>query len=321
MGIRVLGTGGYIPPRILDNEFFTTIVDTSCEWIEKRTGILQRHVMPDDMNSLDMAKMAAERALENAGVDAKDLKAVICATLTQDELTPSLSCSLLTEIGAQCMAFDVNAACSGFLYLLKIADALCEKEEGPMLLLGVEALSKIINYEDRATCVLFGDAAGGMVVQRGNELQHIEVHAYGDPDRVLRVGGINQGKRITGTAQPSLTTMKGQEVFKFATREMEKVMTSALESTGLSSEDISLVIPHQANLRIIKYAAQRMKIPYEKFYVNIQHTGNTSAASIPYALYEADQKGLIHRGDHVMLVGFGGGLTSGCAVFTWQKDK
>ena len=306
--MKLLGTGSYLPKTIYDNAYMESIVDTSDQWIVERTGIRERHILKNERSS-HMAAMAGRRAMEAAGITAGELCAVICATFTPDELVPCMACCVAEELEAVCPAFDVNAACTGFIYAMKAAGAFLEDGKYA-LVIGAETLSKVVDYTDRSTCVLFGDGAGATVLSAGEGVEYVSVNAYGDPDRLLQVGNID----YTNPDISKYVSMHGQEVFKFATREFDKLAGKALLATGLSTEDIDVVIPHQANLRIIEYAERKLKMPREKFFVNIEKTGNTSAASIAIALDEAVRTGRFPKGGRAMLLGFGGGLTSGVAL-------
>lgn len=295
MSFSIIGTGSYLPKTVYDNEYFTKIVDTSEEWIVSRTGIETRHIAKGETN-LEMAYEAAKAALIDAGVEAKDLGAVICATIASDHVTPCLACELIYQLGVECPAFDINAACSGFLYALKTAQAFLE--EKPILIVACDKLSRIVDYTDRASCILFGDSAAAAVIRPGNGLKYLEVRAYGDPEKVLHIPGVNHDLDDGPEHQPvppSLLTMNGQAVFKFATREIPSVLNSALEKSGISREQLKWIIPHQANTRIIDAAARRLKIPSEKFYVNIQRVGNSSSGSIPLALDELHRAGELKK--------------------------
>lgn len=310
--MKVLGTGSFLPKTVYDNEYMESIVETSDEWIRTRTGIEERHILQQG-RSTDMAISAGKAALESAGLAAKDLGAIICATITPDNYVPSMACEVLTGLGAACPALDVNAACTGFLYGMKIATAFGESGK-PVLVIGAETLSKITDYTDRSTCILFGDAAGAAVLGPGEGISYIEVNALGDPEGLLVVPGIDKSVGV----RSHYISMQGQEVFKFATRQFATLTRRALEATGLEKEDLALVIPHQANIRIIEYAMKKLGLPREKFMINIEGVGNTSSASIPVALDQANRMGRIKQGDKVLLLGFGGGLTSGVAVVEWQ---
>lgn len=310
--MNILGTGSYLPTKIYDNRYMETIVDTSDEWIVTRTGIKERHI--EEGSSVHMAIEAGSRALEDAGVSPKDLGAVICATITPDNSVPCTACQVIYELGIACPAFDVSAACTGFLYAMKTAEAFVS-ENRPVLVIGMDALSKITDYTDRSTCILFGDAAGAAVFGVGDSIEYIGLHAYGDPKGALLVPAYDN----VHPDRERYIYMDGPEVFKFATKELSRAAKEAMDVLGLTADDIDFVIPHQANLRIIDAAARRLKMPMEKFFVNVDRVGNTSAASIPVAMDQAVRQGKVKKGDRVMLAGFGGGLSSGVAVIQWNK--
>jgi len=314
MNLNIIGTGSYLPETIYDNEYFTTIVETSEEWITTRTGIQQRHIAKEE-TSISMATKAARAALKDAGILPGQLKGIICATMISDNLTPNMASEVLTNLGACCQAFDLNAACSGFLYSLKVAEAFVE--EGPVLIVACDKLSRIIDYTDRSTCVLFGDSAGAVVVSSGDSVKYIELNAYGDEKKVLYIPGINNN--MLSKIEPSFLMMEGSEVFKFATMEIAEIAQRAIDRTGIDKDRIKWVVPHQANSRIIDSAAKRLKMDRGKFYTNLERVGNTSAGSIPVALDELAKMPGLEKGDLVMLVGFGGGLSSGVVILEWKK--
>lgn len=312
--MRILSTGSYLPETIFTNEYMEKLVDTSDEWIVSHSGIRERRILKDG-RSVEMAEAAARNALKMAGISAKDLGAVICATVTPDNIVPSMACELISRLGIVCPAFDINAACTGFLYALKVAEVFVS-EEKPVLVLGVETLSKVTDYKDRSTCILFGDGAGAAIVGAGEGIMHMELNAYGDPDECLTIAGVGK-ENISRT---HYIRMRGQEVFKFATREISKLAERSLDATGLLASDIDWIIPHQANIRIIDSAIRRMKISKERFIINIEGVGNTSAASIPLALDQANREGKFKDGDIILILGFGGGLTSGVAMIKWKES-
>ena len=317
MSIKILGTGSYLPEKIMTNFDFEKIVETSDEWITKRTGIKRRHYS-DGMTNADMCVKAAQEALDDAGITVSDLGGIICASVTNEMQVPSVACQVQREMGATCLAFDVNAACSGFMFAMKTAAGFImqDPQKKPILLLGSETLSRLMNFEDRTTCILFGDGAGAAVVGEGDNLKFIELYSIPDTDHSLEIKGINWNIR-EGESKFSYVEMDGREIYKFATREVPRVAQEALNATGLEADDVDWVISHQANVRIIETAAKRLGIPMEKFYVNIDDVGNTSAASIPIVMDQMNKKGLLKRGDKVLIAGFGGGLTSACALFEW----
>ena len=302
MGTKILGTGVYLPKGVLTNRDLERLVDTSDEWIRTRTGISERRIAKEE-SVLYMATVASLEALKNAGLVAKDLDLLVVATLTPEKRFPSTACLLQAELDLKKgYGFDVSAACSGFLYALEIVDGLIlSGKVKKALIVGVEKLSEIVDWTDRSTCVLFGDGAGAVVVE-----------ASDGPSGVLASRLHSDGGQwdILYAEKNGYIKMKGRELFKIAIRSMEEACRSVIEEAGVSPEDISLVVPHQANVRIIKALAEKLGIPYDRVFVNIEKYGNTSAASIPIALHEAINGGRLRRGDLILLTPMGGGLTS-----------
>ncbi|UOQ92826.1 ketoacyl-ACP synthase III [Halobacillus shinanisalinarum] len=313
MNAGIIGTGHYVPEKVLTNQDLEKIVETSDEWIRTRTGIEERRIASDDMDTSDMAFHAAESALENAGVKAEELDMIVVATVTPDQPFPSVSNMLQNRLGAKHAAsMDVGAACSGFMYGLITAKQFIENGAYKnILVVGVEKLSKITNWEDRNTCVLFGDAAGATVVgpvSEGKGILSFELGSDGS-------GGphLYQGK------EDDFLYMNGREVFKFAVRQMPESSVNVIKKIGLSEQDVDYLIPHQANIRIMEAARQRLGVPEEKMATSVKRYGNTSSASIPLALSEEVKAGKIKENDLVVLVGFGGGLTWGAVALRWGK--
>lgn len=323
----ILGTGIYAPRRILTNEELAKTVDTSDEWIVTRSGIRERRIAGDDESTSMMGEAAARRALEDAGVGAAEIDLVVVATVTPDTPMPAAACLIQHKLGVPTNAacFDLNAACSGFIYALDTACAmLASGRYKKALVIGVEKLSSIVDWKDRTTCVLFGDGAGAVVVglsdipDRG--LLGTRLGAYGESADLLNIPGGGSNVPATAgsiTAGSHFIKMKGKEVFKIAVRGMEEAARDILEQHALTADQISLVIPHQANLRIIEAIAQYLELPMDRFFVNVDRYGNTSAASIPIALDEARRAGRIKPGDLTLLVAFGAGLTYGSALIRW----
>ncbi|MBN1355448.1 ketoacyl-ACP synthase III [bacterium] len=318
-----LGIGSALPERVLDNHYFETIVETSDEWIRERSGIVERRFAhPDELNS-DLASRAGLKALEDAGIEASELDIVIVATCTQDRQIPANAMAVQEKMGAvNAAAFDVNAACTGFIYGVSIADAMIRCGQARyILVLGSELLSRCINMKDRTTCVLFGDGAGGVVMGPSDGYRGVISH-YIRSDGSLRElitipGGGTEHPATHETIDTDLhyVHMKGNEVYKHAVTRLFESAVKALELSGLTAGDIDMVIPHQANTRILQSVAKRLKIDYDsRFYINLDHIGNTSSASIPIALDEARNLGRITPGTTVLFVAFGGGLTWGGAV-------
>jgi 3-oxoacyl-[acyl-carrier-protein] synthase-3 len=300
MGVSIKSIGIYVPSHVVTNEDLEKNIDTSDEWITTRTGIKRRHIAKDE-SIYDMAVKAGKMALEKAGLEEVDL--IIVATLSPEMLFPAVACVVQQHIKSR-FAFDISAACSGFLYGLDIAKSYIESSNvNSILLIGVEKLSSIVDWTDRSTCVLFGDGAGAAVITKGE----------GD---ILSSVMFSDGKYkdLLYAEKCGFLKMNGKEVFKYAVRNMEAACRIAIEKAGVSIDEISLVIPHQANIRIINSLAQKLGVPSSKVYVNIQEYANTSAASIPIAMYEAFEKGILKRKDKILLTAMGGGLTWGASV-------
>lgn len=315
MRSAMLGTGACLPDVILTNHDLAKIVDTSDQWIRERTGIEERHIARDQSLS-ELSTRAAQQALRNAGIEAEKLSLIICATFTPDFAVPSLSCTLAARLGVNCIAFDINAACSGFVYALAIADSM--RAQGQYaLVIGAETLSRVTDWTDRSTCVLFGDGAGAAILGDldGSGILGTKLSTWPDEMNCLGVGGLN--RQENGKLVPSYISMDGQETFKFATRTLPAHINETLQSCGLTADDVKWIVPHQANLRIVQLAASRLNVPLERFYMNITRVGNTSSASIPLALHELNEKNELERGDVVVLAAFGGGLTAGTVVLRW----
>jgi len=323
----ILGTGSYTPARVLNNEELSKMVDTTDEWIRTRTGIVERRIAADDQASSDLAVNAAKAALENAGVDPQDIDLLIIATVTPDHPFPATSCIVQHKLGlpSTTACFDLNAACSGFIYALDTAAAMISSgRRRRALVIGVEKLSSLVDWTDRNTCVLFGDGAGAVVLGssdlRDVGLLGAKLGAYGEGHQLLCIPSGGSRAPLTPealAAHDNCIHMKGKEVFKLAVRAMEDACRDILEQHRLSADQIALVIPHQANLRIIEAISHYLQLPMERFYVNVDRFGNTSAASIPIALDEARRAGRIRRGDRILLVAFGAGLTYGSALIRW----
>lgn len=324
--VCIAGTGSYVPEKVLTNADLEKIVDTSDEWIFSRTGIRERHIAADDEFTSHMAAKAGARALEQAGLTGGELDLIIVATITPDTLTPATACYVQEILGAHtAVAFDISAACSGFLYAMKIAKRLISDGAfSNALIIGAEKLSSFINWEDRTTCVLFGDGAGAAVLRRAQPdegaILATEMGTDGRLTHLLNIPGGGSACPITKeNADQRLATlaMLGKEVFKHAVTRMKESAELVIARAGLKPEDISLVVPHQANLRIIDAIAERLSVPTERVFVNLQKYGNTSAAAVAIALDEANRSGAIQRGQNVVLVVFGAGLTWAAAAVRW----
>ena len=318
--MRIIGTGSYLPKDVLSNDDLSKLVDTNDEWISSRTGIKNRHLTRDE-NTSDLAKKAAQIALKKAGVLAQDIDLIIVATSTPDTFIPGVAHQVLKQLGIQkAMAFDVNSACTGFIYALDIAASLMQARAFKYaLVIGAEVMSKLIDWTDRNTCVLFGDGAGAVVIEHsGKSLLYASCTTIPDEADTLISGGLAVNNPFCCEAQQSVTLkMKGQDVFKFAVSSVYESINEALSETGLSIAEVDYVILHQANQRILDYVAKKLKIANEKLYSNLAHTGNTSAGSIPIAIDEMQREGLLKSGMKIVLTGFGAGLTYGTIILEW----
>ena len=315
---RIVGTGSYLPPRIVSNdEFAKRGLETSDEWIRERTGIRQRHIAEESQASSDLALEASRRALEAAGVPAADLDLIIVATSTPDYIFPSTACLLQAKLGSKNgAAFDVQAVCSGFVYALATADSFIRnKIFKKALVVGAEVFSRILDWNDRGTCVLFGDGAGAVVLVAGDKpgVHASVLRADGSQAGILSVPGNVSGGKVIGS--PYLQ-MQGSAVFKIAVRVLDEVARETLEAAKMTIEDVDWLIPHQANVRILEATAKKLGLAREKLVVTVDHHGNTSAASVPLALDEYVRLGKIKEGHRVMLQGVGGGFTWGASLVT-----
>jgi len=318
MHARIVGTGGYLPEKVLTNHDLARMVDTSDEWIVTRTGIRQRHIAAADQKASDLALEASRRALSAAGIAAEQLSLIVVATTTPDMIFPSTACILQAKLGVHgCAAFDVQAVCSGFTYALATADAFIRAGQCRYaLVVGTEVYSRILDWTDRATCVLFGDGAGAVVVAASERpgILGSKLHADGSYTKILSVPGQVSGGTVQGKA---FVTMEGNAVFKFAVRVLEEVVEETLAAYGVKHSAIDWLIPHQANLRIIEATARKVGLPMHKVVVTVDRHANTSAASIPLALDEAVRDGRIASGQHVLLEAVGGGFTWGAVLMKW----
>jgi 3-oxoacyl-[acyl-carrier-protein] synthase-3 len=326
----IRGTGSYYPERVLTNQDFERMVDTSDEWIRTRTGIRERHIADPQEASSDLAFKAAGRALKSAGWTPADLDLIIVATVTPDYPFPSCACTLQAKLGAsQAAAFDIGAACTGFIYGLFLSKSLILSQQARrILLVGVETLSRITDYTDRSTCVLFGDAAGAVAIEADPEpdrgLLSVVIGSDGDQGELLYMpGGGSRHPASHESVDQKLHYMKmaGNEVFKIAVRGMESIARRAVEAAHLDVGDLDFLIPHQANIRIIDATAKRLEIPPERVVVTIERFGNTSASSIPLALDEEVRGGRVEKGNVIAMVAFGGGLTWGASVMRWEAER
>ncbi|NPA95850.1 MAG: ketoacyl-ACP synthase III [Thermodesulfobacteria bacterium] len=322
---KIIGTGSFVPEKVLTNKDLEKIIDTSDEWITTRTGIKERHIAQEGENNSDLAIEASRRALEMANVDAGELDLIIVGTLTPDMPMPSVACLVQRALGAKkAGAMDVSATCSGFLYSLSIADKFVRCSPNmKVLVIGSEVLSRRTNWQDRTTCVLFADGAGAAVVTGSDDDSGIvstHLHADGSVWELLTIRGL-------GTAYPvdenllkkgwQYIEMKGRDVFKHAVKALESVAFEALNASGWDMDELDMLIAHQANIRILEHLRERLGLPKDKVFINIHKYGNTSAASIPIALDEANRQGKLKKGDKILLISFGGGFTWAGVTIEW----
>ena len=324
-GSTIVGLGRYVPERILSNAELARTVETSDEWIQSHTGVQERRIAAPGEASSDLAYEAAREALQAAGITARDLDFIVVGTTTPDMIFPSVACLLQKRLAARAVGcLDVSAACSSFVYGLSVAHgAIVSGQARTVLVVGAETMSRITNWRDRATCVLFGDSAGAAVLRAakpGWGFLSFSLGGDGEGEHNLYVaagGSRRPASRETVERGEHFISMVGPEVYKFAVRAIPKAAEEALRLAGLGAADVEFVIPHQANVRIIESAARRLGVPLSKFFINVQRYGNTSAASVPVALYEAVQSGRVRDGDLGVLVAFGGGYTWGACALRW----
>lgn len=313
---KVKCTGYYVPEKIVTNDMLSKYVDTSDEWIRSRSGIEKRHFSEGE-NTSDIAAKAAMNILENGNINPADVELIIVATVSPDYTTPSTACLVQSKIGAvNAVAFDLSAACSGFIFGVSTADKFiktgCYKNA---LIIGAEVLSKHLNFEDRSTCVLFGDGSGGVFLERAEEGGILAEEIGSDGSRGMSLTCAEKKASHLFNNEPKeqdrFLHMDGRAIFDFATRQTPKCILKLIQKSGITADELKYVIPHQANARIVEIISRKTKIPLEKFYMNIAEYSNTSAATIPIALHEMMQKGLLQKGDYILMAGFGGGLTWG----------
>lgn len=317
MSFRIIGTGSALPACRITNDDLSRLVDTNDEWITTRTGIRERPILTTE-SVTEIAVAAARNALENSGISPADLDYIICPTLGGDYMTPSLACVVQMELQANCPAVDVNGACSGFLYALDVADGVFARRKARyVLVLAAERLSRILDWSDRSTCVLFGDAAAAVVLEAGDALHYLEVTARGNLCLASPFAPGSCPYTEPDTRKPGLL-MKNREVYTFAVSTICSSLKKAAEETGIPMEETDYFFLHQANLRIIETARKKLGLPEEKFPVNIQKYGNTSSASIPLLLDEWNRAGKLKKGQHLVLCAFGAGLTTGLAALDWD---
>lgn len=320
MTIKVAGTGSHLPKLVVTNDDLAKIMDTSDEWIQSRTGIKERHLATEETTAF-MAAEASRKALADAGMNADEIDLIIVGTITGDHITPSTACEVQAMLGADnAVAFDVNAACSGFMYALNTAYAYIS---GGMyenaLVIGVETLSKIMNWEDRSTCVLFGDGAGAVVVKKQEEgLYAFDQGSDGKKGVVLACKNRPANNPyVKNPFEPDYVHMDGQEVYKFAVSTVPASIKKVLDKANVQVEDVDLFVLHQANIRILQSVSKRLKVSEDKFPISLDHCGNISAASVPILLDEVNRKGMLKPGDKIVMSGFGAGLTWGTVLLEW----
>ena len=315
---RITGTGSYLPEKVLTNFDLEKIVDTTDQWIRERTGIEERHIALDGQTTVDLAERASRSAIEAAGIKPQDIDLIIVATTTPDRIFPSTACLLQSRLDIHgCAAFDVQAVCTGFIYALGVAEKFIKTGSAQRaLVVGAETFSRLLNWDDRGTCVLFGDGAGAVVVQADAEtgVLSTHLHADGDYESLLRVPyGPSQGYEAMDELN-SKVEMRGNEVFKMAVNTLGRIVDETLETNNLQKSDIDWLVPHQANIRIINATARKLKMSLDNVVITVQHHGNTSAASVPLALDTAVRDGRIKKGELLLLEAFGGGFTWGSAL-------
>ncbi|MBE7013465.1 MAG: ketoacyl-ACP synthase III [Ruminococcaceae bacterium] len=316
MSIRILGTGSYVPEKIVTNDDLAKLVDTSDEWIMQRVGVKERHVSEGE-TAADMAAKAAERAIESAGLKGEDIDLIIAASISGETLSPTVAGMVQKKIGATCPAFDVNSACSGFLFALDTAVSYMMRGYKNILVIGAERLSKLVDWTDRSTCVIFGDGAGAFVIAPGDGYLSSKLYTSGD-NSVIEIPSFGGSSPFyKADLKHPYIFMDGQETFKFAVNKIVEDIKEVTAAANLTLDDIDYVVTHQANIRIMEFASKRLKVPKEKFVINIDKYGNTSSASVAIAFDELNRSGRLKRGDKIVMSAFGGGLSSAACVIEW----
>ncbi len=317
MSFHIRGTGSYVPDNVVTNDDLATFLDTSDEWIMQRVGVKERHISTGE-TAADMACIAAQRALENSGCTAKEIDLIIAATCSSDSASPAVAALVQNHIGASCPAFDINSACSGFLFALETAAGFFARGSVKRaLVLGAERISRLLNWSDRSTCVIFGDGAGAAVLEQGDGYLASKLKTEGGNEVIDIPAHHGASPYFKRELPPPFIMMKGQETFKFAVSSMTRDVMEVLEQANLTPDQVCWYFPHQANIRIIQFASKKLKVPMERFAVNIEHFGNTSSASVPIALDEYNRSGKLKRGDLIVMAAFGGGLSSAACVVKW----
>ncbi len=316
MNARITGTGGYLPEKIIHNKHFESSIETTDEWIYARTGIRNRHVIAAHESTASMAEIAANRALEAAGLGAAEVDLIIVGTSSPDRVFPSTACILQDKLGiADCVAFDVQAACSGFIYALGIAHQFIKAGGAKKaLIIGTEANSRILDYSDRSTCVIFGDGAGAVVLEASEEQGVLSTHLHSDGQYKDLLYVNNPIKDQLEDGEKAYLTMHGNDVYKVAVKTLGRIVDETLDANGMVKSDVDWLIPHQANIRIISSVAKKLNMPMEKVVLTIEDQGNTSSASIPLALDQAVRDGRIKKGNVILMEAFGGGFVWGSAL-------
>ncbi len=317
MSFSILGTGMYVPPKIVTNDDIAKLVDTNDEWIRQRVGVRQRHISTNE-TAADMGAKAALAALENSGVKKEEIDLILAASVSGESISPSVSCMIQNILGVKCMTMDINAACSAFVFMLDTAAGFfARKRVKKVLVIGAERLSRIVDWEDRNTCVIFGDGAGALVLGEGDDYLESVFHVKGGDDVIDIPQLIGKSPFFELEQKKPYIHMRGQDTFRFAVKAICKDSKYVIKQCGMRFEDIKYIVPHQANQRIIDFASELLHVPKEKFYTNIDRMGNTSSASIPIALDELNRAGKLQKGDYVLMPAFGGGLASAACLVRW----
>ncbi len=317
MSFRIIGTGSYVPEHVVTNDDLAKFLDTSDEWIMQRVGVRERHISTGE-TAADMASIAAERALQNCNLTGEDIDLIICATCSSDSASPATAAFVQAHVGAHGPAFDVNSACSGFLFALETAAGFFERGTVKRaLVLGTERVSRLLDWSDRSTAVIFGDGAGAAVLEAGDGYLASKLTTTGGNDVIDIPSHHGESPFFKRELPPPFIMMKGQETFKFAVSAMTKDVLDVLQTAKIEPDQVRWFIPHQANMRIIQFASKKLNVPMDRFAVNIEKYGNTSSASVPIALDECNRSGQLNRGDIITMAAFGGGLSSAACVIKW----
>lgn len=316
MSFSILGTGMYVPAKVVTNHDLSQFLETSDEWIQQRVGVVTRHISTEE-TAADMAYHAAVAALENSNCNKEDIDLILAATISGESVSPSISCEVQEKLGVSCVAFDLNAACSAFIFLLETAAGFFARGYKKILVIGTERNSRIIDWHDRNTAVIFGDGAGAVVLEAGENYLDSTMTVRGGRDVINIPNPTGNSPYYHGISEAPYIQMNGQETFKFAVNAISNDLKQLLQRNQLSMEQIRWIVPHQANKRIIDMASVKLKVSSEKFFLNIQKYGNTSSASIPIALDEMNRSGLLERGDLILLTAFGGGLAHASCLLRW----